>query len=402
MNLKLYRPSIARHAEPLLRSLARSFPVLVITGPRQSGKTTLAREVFSDLPYVNLEDPDVREQAILDPRLFFRRFPDGVVLDEVQRAPVLMSYMLGVADEAVRAGRFGRYVLTGSHQFGIMDGVTQSLAGRVGLVQLLPLSHAELRVAEEATAYEISLEQRIFEGGYPALHGPARPEQLPHWFSAYMATYLERDVRQMLNVGDLLLFQRFVCMCASRSGQTLNLNSLATDCGVSQPTARQWLTVLQASGLVALVGAFHRNFGKRLVKAPKLYFLDTGLLCHLLRLSDPSVLWAHALRGAIFETWVASEVLKHRANRGLPADLYHWRDNHGLEVDLVAEQDGHLVPVECKSGMTVQSDWFAPYRKWRSIAGANIDDLVLVYGGDVSYRGGDHHVLSWRDLGLSS
>ena len=227
--------------------------------------------------------------------------------------------------------------------------------------------------------------------------------QAPHWFSAYLATYVERDVRQLLNVSNLLTFQRFVAMCAARSGQLLNLNNLASDCGISQPTARQWITVLQASHLVTLLPPYHRNFGKRLVKTPKLYFLDTGLLCHLLRIASPADLQTHAQRGAVFETWVVSETLKHRYNQGLTADLYFWRDNHGLEIDLVFEHAGRLHPVECKSGLTYGPDWLTPARRWRELAGMALTaPPALVYGGEASFPRHDHHVLSWRALGVPS
>ena len=307
--------TIARDAAPLLNQLARGFPVIAITGPRQSGKSTLAREAFARHPYVTLEDPDTRRVALADPRRFLARFPNGAVLDEVQRAPELLSYLQGRVDAAQRMGEF---IVTGSQQFGLMDSITQSLAGRVGMLQLLPLSHTELRRSASAGA---TLEASMWRGAYPALHAQFRDLPPQTWFASYVATYLERDVRQVLNVSNLALFQRFVLMCAARSGQLLNLNSLAADCGISQPTARQWLTVLQASYVVTLLPPYHRNFGKRLVKTPKLYFLDTGLLCHLLRIPDTLALQTHAMRGAIFETWVVTEVIKHRYNLGLSADL---------------------------------------------------------------------------------
>ncbi len=338
-------PIVARNGSRTLLQMARGFPVLVITGPRQSGKSTLARAAFPGLPHVNLEDHDMRALALADPRRFLARFQAGAVLDEVQRAPALLSYLLGVVDALPLMGRF---VLTGSQQFGLMDGINQSLAGRVGMLTLLPLAHSEL-VASEATAAAaapLKLEQRMWRGGYPALHAQHRQPEPAHWFAGYVSTYIERDVRQLLNIANLLTFQRFLLMCAARSAQLLNLNSLASDCGISQPTARQWLTVLQASHIVTLVPPYFRNFGKRLVKTPKLYFLDTGLLCHLLRIASAEDLQVHAARGAVFETWVVAETLKHRHNLGLAPALYFWRDNHGLEMDLVFEHAGRLHGVE--------------------------------------------------------
>jgi uncharacterized protein len=391
---------VHRDAASTLTRLARGFPVLAITGPRQSGKTTLAQAAFPGLPHVNLEDPDTRDLALADPRRFLARYTDGAIFDEAQRAPALLNYLLGVADASARMGRF---VLTGSQQFGLMDGISQSLAGRVGMLTLLGLSQRELSVALGPIASKaVTLEERLWRGGYPALHVQHRQPEPAHWFVAYVMTYIERDVRQLLNISNLMTFQRFLSMCAARSGQLLNLNSLASDCGISQPTARQWLTVLQASHIVTLLAPYHRNFGKRLVKAPKLYFLDSGLLCHLLRIASPLELQTHAARGAVFETWAVAETLKHRFNRGLPSDLYFWRDNHGLEVDLVFEHAGQLHSVECKSGTTYVGDWLAPARRWRQAAGANAAQPVLLYGGESSHQRTDHTVLSWRDLGRAS
>ena len=389
---------LLRDALTTLQGLARGFPIVALTGPRQSGKTTLARHAFAELPYVNLEDLDTRELAQSDPRRFLARHAQGAIFDEVQRAPVLMSHLLGVADAQTRMGRF---VLTSSQQFGLMDGITQSLAGRVGMLTLLPLGNAELAKAEASgEVRRVSLEHRLWRGGFPALYAAHRQDIQPtQWFAAYVATYIERDVRQVLNVGNLLTFQRFVSMCAARSGQLLNLNSLASDCGISQPTARQWLTVLQTSHMVTLLAPHHRNFGKRLVKTPKLYFLDSGLLCYLLRIASPDDLVTHAMRGAVFETWVVAEALKHRHNLGLPADLYFWRDNHGLEIDLVFEHASRLHAVECKSGTTYSPSWLQAARRWRALAGNDAADPVLVYGGDEGYRGADHEVMSWRSVG---
>jgi predicted AAA+ superfamily ATPase len=317
------------------------------------------------------------------------------VLDEVQRAPELLSYLQGVVDERARMGEF---VITGSQQFGLLAQVTQSLAGRVGLLQLLPLSQAEL--AQSALAPK-SLEQAMWRGGYPALFDRRRKLGDPGlWLAAYAATYIERDVRQLLGIANLTLFQRFVQMCAARTGQLLNLSALASDCGISHTTARSWLTVLEASYLVFLLPPHHRNFGKRLVKMPKLYFLDTGLLCHLLRIDSPLTLATHAMRGAVFESWVLSETLKHRWNRGLPSDVFFWRDNHGTEIDLLFEHGGALHAVEIKSGATFTPDWLRGLDRWRRYAGADAAAPVLVHGGRDSFFVDGVHVLAWNGLGV--
>jgi uncharacterized protein len=383
-----------RRAAHLLRQLAQGFPVIALTGPRQSGKTTLARQVFADKPYLSLEDLETRQRALLDPRQFFAQLEHGAVLDEVQRAPELLSYLQGVVDDRARMGDF---VITGSQQFGLLAQITQSLAGRVGLLQLLPLSQAELALAELAPK---TLEQAMWRGGYPALFDRRRKIGDPGlWLAAYTATYIERDVRQLLGVANLTLFQRFVLMCAARTGQLLNLSALASDCGISHTTARSWLTVLEASWLVVLLPPHHRNFGKRLVKMPKLYFLDTGLLCHLLRIDSPLTLATHAMRGAIFESWVVSQTLKHRWNRGLPSDISFWRDNHGTEVDLLFEHGGALHAVEIKSGATFSPDWLRGLDRWRRYAGADAAAPVLVHGGRDSFVVDGVHVIAWSRLG---
>ena len=363
---------------------------MTVTGPRQSGKTTLARQVMAERPYWSLEDPDVRALAVDDPRGFLARCPEGAVLDEVQRAPELFSYLQTHVDAG---GGMGRFLLTGSQQFGLMSGISQSLAGRSAFVELMPLSHAEL---DEAGQAPDTLDSMLFSGGYPALYD--RPVSPRHWFPAYVAAYVERDVRQLLKVQDLDTFQRFVRLCAGRSGQLLNLSSLAADCGITHNTAKAWISVLEASYVVFQLRPHHANFNKRLIRSPKLYFHDTGLMCWLLGIQDPAQLAAHPLRGQIFETFVVSELRKGSLNRGEPPLFYFWRDSNGNEVDLLIEAGGALIPVEIKAGQTVNRDFFTGLERWMGLAGERAGSPTLIYGGHVEQERRGIRVLGWSQL----
>ena len=381
---------IERIARDTLHRLARGFPIVALTGPRQSGKTTLARAAFPDKPYLSLEDPDVRLLAERDPRGLLDRFPDGAVLDEAQRAPDLFSYLQTRIDAAPRPGTF---VVTGSQQFGLLSGITQSLAGRVGMVQLLPFSLGELKAAG---LLGTDVDAVMVRGLYPPVYD--RDVAPGDWYAGYVSTYIERDVRQIITIRDLSAFQRFLRMCAARTAQLVNLSSMGADCGITHNTASAWMSVLEASYIVHLLRPHHRNFKKRLVKAPKLYFCDTGLAAWLLGIRDPTQVYIHPQRGALFENLVVTEFLKSRFNRGDPSDLYFWRDSRGLEVDLLVERGDGLQPIEIKSGQTIAADFFSSLTRWTELAGATGREASLVYGGDQDMHHGHVAVVAWRRL----
>ena len=380
---------IPRQAAARLRTLAHGFSVVAVTGPRQSGKTTLVRAEFADRPYASLEDPDVREQATIDPRGFLGRFPGGCVLDEIQRAPGLLSYIQTLVD---RRPKPGQYVITGSSNLALLASVSQSLAGRAATLELLPLGCAEVA----HTGRIPPLDELLFRGLYPALY--ERDIDAGDWHAAYVQSYLERDVRQVANVGSLIDFQRFLRLAAARVGQVLNIASLAQDAGIAQGTARAWLSVLEAGYVVFRLAPFHTNFGKRLIKSPKLYFVDTGLAAYLLGISSPAQMAVHFARPGLFENLVVAEALKKRANTGARYDCYFWRDNIGTEVDLLVESGAGLTPVEIKSGATFQPEWLAGLRAWmRHTEGAPRNRPGLIYGGEASFWLDDVAVLGWRD-----
>ena len=382
---------IKRQAEAILLDLGKGYPVVAITGPRQAGKTTLAQSAFPNKRYVSLEDLDEREFANQDPRGFLARFPDGAILDEAQRCPHLFSYLQTRVDAEKRMGLF---VLTGSQQFGLMSNITQTLAGRVGLIQLLPFSLPEL---QEANTQILSLDDLLWRGMYPPIYDRnLAPEK---WFANYVMTYIERDVRQVVEVQNLSLFQRFIKMCAARVGQLMNMSSLATDCGVSHNTIRSWLSVLEAGYVVFLLQPHHQNFGKRLVKTPKLYFYDTGLAAFLLGIRDPEHMSIHSARGSMFENFVVSELLKQRYNQGLASSLYFWRNNTGDEIDVLIEQGEKLLPIEIKSGQTFNADFLTGINKWMKIAGKAVLTPQLVYGGNENMSRNGIDVRSWKHIG---
>jgi predicted AAA+ superfamily ATPase len=378
-----------------LRAAATRYPVVTLTGPRQSGKTTLCRATFSDLPYANLEHPPTRDFAVGDADGFLAQYPDGAVIDEVQRAPELLSHIQVRVDDHRRPGEF---VLTGSQHFALLDSIAQSLAGRTAVLHLLPFSLAELQAAGRAPT---DVWAAVLAGGYPPIHD--RGLDPGDWLAAYAATYVERDVRQILNVGDLESFRTFLALLAGRVGQLLNLSALGGDAGVSHVTARSWLSVLETSFVAYRARPLHRNLGKRLTKSPKPYLFDSGLLCHLLGIRTPEQLRLHPLRGSIFESWVCSEIVKARAHRGLAPDLHFYRDRRGHEVDVVLEDGGELLAVEIKSGQTMATDFIAPLERFESVLEAATSppsaiQKILVFAGDQGQRRTGVRVVAWHEV----
>jgi predicted AAA+ superfamily ATPase len=381
---------IKRTAYNTILRLAKGFPVIAITGPRQSGKTTLARSTFPEKPYLTLEDPDTRMLAESDPRGLLAGYPDGLILDEAQLSPQIFSYLQSFVDDHLVPGK---YVLTGSQQFGLMSGITQSLAGRVGMIQLLPFAMDELKAADKMPN---DINRLMLYGMYPPLYD--RDLAPADWFPAYVNTYIERDVRQLINIRDLSAFQRFIRMCAARTGQLLNLSSLASDCGITHNTAAAWISVLEASYIIFLLRPHFSNFNKRMVKTPKLYFIDTGLAAWLLGIREQEQLTFHAQRGALFENLVVTEFLKGRFNKGQQADIYFWRDSKGLDVDLLLDDGSSLTPVEIKSGQTVVPDFMTSVKKWCELSGLPNRPVWLVYGGTKEYTNGNISIVPWREL----
>lgn len=380
---------IDRNIAPHLRDAAHQYPVVTVTGPRQSGKTTVCRAVFDEHRYVNLEAPDVRAFVQEDPRGFLAQFPDGVILDEIQNVPELPSYLQALVDEDPAPGRF---VLTGSQNLALGAAVSQSLAGRTAVLHLLPPSRDELMRFEEAPQ---TLWETLFSGAFPRIFDRKIPPR--QWLSDYVATYVQRDVRQVLNVGDLTGFTNFVRLAAGRTSAELNLSDLGSDAGISHNTAKAWLSVLETSFLVFGLPAFAANFRKRIVKAPKLHFLDSGLACYLVGIESPDQLVTHPLRGAIFESWVASEIYKARVHSRREPRMSHLRVSRGPEVDVVVESGKEIIAVEAKSGATAHSSFFQHLASFAEKLGGEVTSRV-VYGGSERQQRSAGELIGWSSI----
>jgi uncharacterized protein len=385
---------VRRNLQEVLIERAAELPVVAVTGPRQSGKTTLCRHAFPEKPYVSLEPLDHRSFAATDPRGFLREHAGGAIFDEVQRVPALFSYLQEEIDERPEPGRF---ILTGSQHFGLTEAITQSLAGRIAILHLLPPSLDELA---RFGPLPDDPGTQIWTGAYPRIYD--RGLDAGRWLADYAATYLQGDVRQVLNVADLEAFATFLQLVAGRTATELRLSSLGADAGITHPTARAWLSVLEASFLCLRLPAWHRSHRKQVVKSPKIHLLDTGLACHLLGITEPRQLRSHPLRGALFESWVVSEVFKSRLHRGLPARMFHLREARGSEVDLLLESGDRLTAVEAKSGATVAADFFDGLERLRSDLAQRSSHLAfdprIVYGGMQPQRRSGATVVPWQRI----
>ncbi len=381
---------IKREISRKILGLSKKFPVISVTGPRQSGKTTLLKNLFGDLFYASLENPETRMFAIRDPNGFLLQYANGGIIDEAQLVPELFSYIQGIVDQS---GKTGQFILSGSQSFLLHHRISQSLAGRTAIFSLLPFSFSELHRAGQLPP---SYEANIFQGFFPRLYD--KRIDPPDFYPNYIQTYLERDVRSLQNIQDLNLFVRFLGLCAGRVGQLLDLTSLANDCGVSHNTVKAWISVLEASYIVFLLQPHHRNFNKRLIKRPKIYFYDTGLCCSLLRIENQNQLNNHYLKGALFENLILAELLKRRYNKGQASNIYFWRDHRGMEIDLIIENADGLTPVEIKSARTWNSDFFLSLEKWNRLSGNLPENTHVVYGGDESVQTSSGMLHSWKSL----
>lgn len=364
---------IPRKAQQELKYLAAIFKAVAVIGPRQSGKTTLVRHLFAEKPYANLENPDTRQFAAEDPRGFLENYPNGAIFDEVQRVPELFSYLQEILDNQQQNGN---YILTGSNNFLLQENISQSLAGRVGYLELLPLSLQEIDTGNK-TADEL-----LLAGGYPSIYQQNLPPS--KWYANYIRTYVERDVRQIKNIGNLQKFEKFLRLCAGRVGQLLNMSSLSVEVGVDVKTIDSWLSILETSFVVFRLQPFHKNYNKRIVKMPKLYFYDVGLACALIGIENTNQLQLHPFRGALFENLVILEALKQRLNAGKPAHLSFWRDNVGHEIDLLINTPSALIPIEIKSGKTITSEYFKGLKFWNKIT--ETEGGKIVYNGDIAQK----------------
>ncbi|WP_396178222.1 ATP-binding protein [Flavobacterium sp.] len=362
---------IQREAKIKLEQLAKTFKAIAVIGPRQSGKTTLVKSTFPDKPYISLENPDTRQYALEDPRGFLENISNGAILDEVRRTPELFSYLQELLDNSTEKGLF---ILTGSNNFLLQENISQSLAGRVAYLNLLPFSVSELKAANLVPEKD---EELLFNGFYPPIYDQKISPM--DWIPNYIKTYIERDVRQIKNVTDLLIFEKFMRVLAGRTGQELNFSAISNEVGIDLKTIQSWIGILESSFIIYLLKPHFQNFNKTIVKRPKIYFYDTGLVCSFLRISNPIQLESHPLKGSIFETMVVVEMVKKFANKGLPINIYFWRDKTGHEVDVIIDNAGKLIPIEIKSSKTISTDFFKNLKYWNKLSSHSLKTHFLSF-----------------------
>ena len=367
---------VTRIAVNELKTLSNQFKAVAVVGPRQSGKTTLTRKCFPEKKYVSLENPDQRRFAQEDPRGFLAQYSEGAIFDEAQHVPEIFSYLQQILDESEKPGQF---ILTGSNNFILQQNIVQSLAGRIAYLYLLPFSIEELKMANLLPQ---DLNELMYKGSYPPVYDQnTLPEK---WYPNYIRTYVERDVRFIKNITNLAAFERFLKLCAGRTGQLLNRSSLGIEVGVDSKTIAAWISILESSFIIHLLQPHHQNFNKRVVKMPKLYFYDTGLVCNLLSIQNKEQLDTHPLRGNIFESFIISELIKKRHNTGKPAKLFFWRDNKGNEVDVIIDKGNTLFPIEIKAGQTITSAYFKGINFWNDLTGNKEGEVI--YAGNISQK----------------
>lgn len=383
---------IKRKIEDKVLKYSKQYPVVVITGPRQSGKTTLVKKIFSKFKYVNLEDIEIRTFAQDDPKGFLKQYGQKLIIDEVQRVPELLSYIQLIVDEKKKNNL---YILTGSQNFLLMEKVNQSLAGRVVVFSLLPFSLGELKSAKKINA-GATISEVLFRGFYPKLYD--QKIEVAQYYLNYTQTYIERDVRLIKNITNLSQFQRFLTLVAARTGQILNISSLADDCGINHRTAGEWLSILEASYIIFLLKPYYKNYNKRIMKMPKIYFYDTGLLCSLLNISNSKQVDTHFLKGGIFESFVIADFLKQKYNRAKKPNLFFWRDKTGNEVDLIIEKVNKIISIEIKSGQTIRQDFFRGLNYYNRISKASSKNSRVIYGGNGNQVNKQGAVIGWRNI----
>ena len=380
---------IQREITKKLLEISNYYQIITVTGPRQSGKTTLIKDVFKELPYVLLETPDIRQRAQEDPKSFLSNYSKGAIFDEIQNVPELFSYLQGIIDENSAI----KFVLSGSQNFLLLEKVNQTLAGRTGILKLLPFSTDELKDSNHWNENPLEF---VFKGMYPRIYDRGIPPEL--FYSDYIQTYVERDVRSIKNIGSLSSFSRFLSLCAGRIGQLLNIDSLASDVGIASNTAKEWLSILEASYIIYTLKPHHKNFNKRLVKRPKLYFYDTGLACNLLQINSVNELDMHFAKGNLFENFILTELLKKRFNNAKTSNLYFWRDHHGKEIDCIIEKANSLIPIEIKSSKTYQKEHFKNMNYWNKLSDNSKENSYLVYAGNESDHLAYGNLMSWKHL----